>query len=43
MKQERESFGFKSLGNSYRANSMSGTVRALVANMVTGVTKRFDK
>jgi len=25
------------------ANAMSGTVRALVANMVTGVTKGFEK
>jgi large subunit ribosomal protein L6 len=28
---------------STRANAMSGTVRALVANMVTGVTKGFEK
>jgi large subunit ribosomal protein L6 len=33
----------KALGNSRHANAMSGTVRALVANMVTGVTKGFEK
>ena len=33
----------KALGNSNHANAMSGTVRALVANMVTGVTKGFEK
>src|SRR5207249_11401501 len=30
---------FKALGNSNHANAMSGTMRALVANMVAGVTK----
>jgi large subunit ribosomal protein L6 len=34
---------FKPAGNSRQANAMSGTVRALVANMVTGVTKGFEK
>jgi large subunit ribosomal protein L6 len=34
---------FKPLGNSRHANAMSGTMRALVANMVTGVTKGFEK
>jgi large subunit ribosomal protein L6 len=29
--------------NSRQANAMSGTVRALVANMVTGVTKGFER
>jgi large subunit ribosomal protein L6 len=29
--------------NSRQANALSGTVRALVANMVTGVTKGFEK
>jgi len=29
--------------NSRQANAMSGTVRALVANMVQGVTKGFEK
>jgi large subunit ribosomal protein L6 len=33
----------KSAGNSRQANAMSGTVRALVANMVRGVTKGFEK
>jgi len=33
----------KALGNSRHANAMSGTMRALVANMVTGVTKGFEK
>ena len=33
----------KALGNSRHANAMSGTFRALVANMVTGVTKGFEK
>ena len=33
----------KSAGNSRQANAMSGTLRALVANMVTGVTKGFEK
>ena len=33
----------KAAGNSRQANAMSGTVRALVANMVIGVTKGFEK
>jgi large subunit ribosomal protein L6 len=33
----------KALGNSHHANAMSGTMRALVANMVNGVTKGFEK
>jgi large subunit ribosomal protein L6 len=33
----------KALGNSRHANAMSGTMRALVANMVAGVTKGFEK
>jgi len=33
----------KALGNSRQANAMSGTMRALVANMVKGVTKGFEK
>jgi large subunit ribosomal protein L6 len=33
----------KALGNSNHANAMSGTMRALVANMVIGVTKGFEK
>ena len=30
-------------GNSRQANAMSGTTRALIANMVTGVTKGFER
>ena len=33
----------KALGNSRHARAMSGTVRALVANMVTGVCKGFER
>src|SRR5205807_10610098 len=33
----------KALGNSNHANAMSGTMRALVANMVAGVTKGFER
>ncbi|HXV09750.1 MAG TPA: 50S ribosomal protein L6 [Burkholderiales bacterium] len=34
---------FRAAGNSRHANAMSGTTRALVANMVTGVTKGFER
>jgi len=34
---------FKALNESDEANAMSGTIRALAANMVTGVTKGFEK
>jgi large subunit ribosomal protein L6 len=43
VKKEGEAIVFKALGNSNHANAMSGTVRALVANMVAGVTKGFEK
>ena len=33
----------KVANDSARANAMSGTLRALVANMVTGVTKGFER
>ena len=33
----------RALGNSRHADAMSGTMRALVANMVTGVTKGFER
>ncbi len=33
----------KALGNSHHATAMSGTLRALVANMVTGVSKGFER
>ena len=34
---------FKVNDSSIQANAMSGTLRALVSNMVTGVTKGFEK
>jgi large subunit ribosomal protein L6 len=34
---------FRPAGNSRQANAMSGTTRALVANMVAGVTKGFER
>ncbi len=34
---------FKVTNNSHHANAMSGTLRALVANMVKGVSKGFEK
>ena len=34
---------FKASDNSSQANALSGTVRALVSNMVTGVSKGFEK
>jgi large subunit ribosomal protein L6 len=34
---------FRATNNSHHANAMSGTLRALIANMVTGVTKGFEK
>jgi large subunit ribosomal protein L6 len=43
VKKEGEQVSFKALGNSNHANAMSGTMRALVANMVLGVTKGFEK
>jgi len=43
VKKEGEEILFKALGNSNHANAMSGTMRALVANMVTGVTKGFER
>ncbi len=43
VKKDGESLVFKALGNSNHADAMSGTMRALVSNMVTGVTKGFEK
>ena len=43
VKKDGESLTFRALGNSNHANAMSGTMRALVANMVTGVTKGFER
>jgi large subunit ribosomal protein L6 len=43
VEKKGEQIEFKALGNSNHANAMSGTMRALVAGMVTGVTKGFEK
>ena len=43
VEKEGENIVFKALGNSNHANAMSGTMRALVANMVNGVTKGFER
>ena len=43
IQKEGDALVCKALGNSRHANAMSGTLRALVANMVTGVTKGFEK
>ena len=41
--REGETLVCKALGNSRQANVMSGTMRALIANMVTGVSKGFER
>jgi len=41
--REGNQLTFKPNGNSKRANAISGTTRALVANMVSGVSKGFEK
>ena len=43
LEKKGEQIEFKALGNSNHANAMSGTMRALVACMVIGVTKGFEK
>jgi large subunit ribosomal protein L6 len=43
VKKEGEQIVLKAVGNSRHANAMSGTMRALVANMVTGVTKGYER
>ena len=43
VEKKGESIEFKAVGNSNHADAMSGTMRALVAGMVTGVTKGFEK
>jgi large subunit ribosomal protein L6 len=43
VEKKGENIEFKALGNSNHAGAMSGTMRALVAGMVTGVTKGFEK
>jgi large subunit ribosomal protein L6 len=43
IQKDGEALVCKALGNSQHAVAMSGTLRALVANMVTGVSKGFEK
>jgi len=43
VERDGEKLMCKALGNSRQANIMSGTMRALIANMVTGVSKGFEK
>ena len=41
--KEGDTLTFHPADESALANAMSGTMRALVANMVTGVTKGFER
>ena len=41
--REGETIVLAAANESYEANAMSGTLRALIANMVTGVTKGFER
>ena len=43
VKKEGEALEIEVANDSDRADAMSGTVRAIMANMVTGVTKGFEK
>lgn len=43
LQRDGETLKCRALGNSRQAGAMSGTMRALVANMVTGVTRGFEK
>ncbi|MEW6313936.1 MAG: 50S ribosomal protein L6 [Pseudomonadota bacterium] len=43
VEREGDKLSFKTAGESKQANAMSGTLRVLVANMVHGVTKGFEK
>ena len=43
IEKEGDTLVFEALNNSDDANAMSGTLRALAANMVVGVTKGFEK
>jgi large subunit ribosomal protein L6 len=43
VKRDGDQLVCKALGNSRHANAMSGTLRALVANMVAGVSKGFER
>lgn len=43
IKNDNGTLSFEAANESREANAMSGTVRALVSNMVNGVTKGFEK
>jgi large subunit ribosomal protein L6 len=43
VKRDGDHIIFKSLDESMQTNAMSGTLRAIVANMIEGVTKGFEK
>jgi large subunit ribosomal protein L6 len=43
IEKESDRLNCKALGNSRHASAMSGTMRALVANMVAGVSKGFER
>lgn len=43
VKNDNGTLTFEAADDSREANAMSGTVRALVSNMVNGVTKGFEK
>ncbi len=43
IKREGDALVFKPVDGSMQNNAMSGTLRALVANMVQGVTKGFER
>ncbi len=43
VKRDGDKLTFAAANDSKQANAMSGTMRALVANMVTGVDKGFEK
>jgi large subunit ribosomal protein L6 len=43
IEKDGERLKCKALGNSRHAGAMSGTMRALVANMVVGVSKGFER
>jgi large subunit ribosomal protein L6 len=43
LKKDGEALVVEAANDSNRANAMSGTVRAILANMVAGVTKGFER
>jgi large subunit ribosomal protein L6 len=43
LKQDGDALVVETAGDSDQANAMSGTLRAIVANMVAGVTKGFEQ